>query len=125
MGGMMAKRSAFLDIIKEKGALVLDGALGTELERYGCDIQHKLWSAKVLMDQPDIIKKIHISYLAAGLPISFKALAIKRQQQALKVQVMERKKRQSSLNYLFRLAVQARNEFLEAKAEWGAYIAWY
>ena len=26
MGGMMAKRSAFLDIIKEKGALVLDGA---------------------------------------------------------------------------------------------------
>jgi len=50
MGDMMAKRSAFLDIIKEKGALVLDGALGTELERYGCDIQHKLWSAKVLMD---------------------------------------------------------------------------
>ena len=46
MGDMMAKRSAFLDIIKEKGALVLDGALGTELERYGCDIQHKLWSAK-------------------------------------------------------------------------------
>ena len=32
MGGMMAKRSAFLDIIKEKGVLVLDGALGTELE---------------------------------------------------------------------------------------------
>ena len=32
MGDMMAKRSAFLDIIKEKGALVLDGALGTELE---------------------------------------------------------------------------------------------
>mgnify|MGYP002580406223 CR=1 FL=1 len=44
MGDMMAKRSAFLDIIKDKGALVLDGALGTELERYGCDIQHKLWS---------------------------------------------------------------------------------
>ena len=32
MGDMMAKRSAFLDIIKEKGALVLDGALGTELK---------------------------------------------------------------------------------------------
>ena len=62
MGDMMAKRSAFLDIIKEKGALVLDGALGTELERYGCDIQHKFWSPKVLIDQPDIIKKIHISY---------------------------------------------------------------
>ena len=41
MGGMMAKRSAFLDIIKEKGALGLEGALGTELERYGGDFQHK------------------------------------------------------------------------------------
>ena len=50
MGDMMAKRSVFLDIIKDKGALVLDGALGTELERYGCNIQHKLWSAKVLME---------------------------------------------------------------------------
>lgn len=59
MGDMMAKRSAFLDIIKDKGALVLDGALGTELERYGCNIQHKLWSAKVLMEQPDVIKNTH------------------------------------------------------------------
>ena len=33
MGGMMAKRSAFLDIIKEKGALVLDGALGDVYKR--------------------------------------------------------------------------------------------
>ena len=29
MGDMMAKRRAFLDIIKEKGALVLDGGLGS------------------------------------------------------------------------------------------------
>ena len=50
MGDMMAKRRAFLDIIKEKGALVLDGGLGSELERYGCNLQHKLWSAKILMD---------------------------------------------------------------------------
>ena len=115
MGGMMAKRSAFLDIIKEKGALVLDGALGTELERYGCDIQHKLWSAKVLMDQPDIIKKIHISYLAAGADIiqssgyqatvaGFKGLGYGTEEaiELVKLSV--------------RLAVQARNEFLEAKA---------
>ena len=115
MGGMMAKRSAFLDIIKEKGALVLDGALGTELERYGCDIQHKLWSAKVLMDQPDIIKKIHISYLAAGVDIiqssgyqatvaGFKGLGYGTEEaiELVKLSV--------------RLAVQARNEFLEAKA---------
>ena len=44
----MIKRSAFLDIIKEKEALVLDGALGTELERYGCNIEHKLCLLKFL-----------------------------------------------------------------------------
>ena len=43
----------------------------------------------------------YIFLIQLRVPISFKALAIKRQQQALKVQVMERKKRQSSLNYLF------------------------
>ena len=115
MGDMMAKRSAFLDIIKDKGALVLDGALGTELERYGCNIQHKLWSAKVLMEQPDVIKKIHIAYLAVGADIiqssgyqatvaGFKGLGYGTEEaiELVKLSV--------------RLAVQARNEFLEAKA---------
>lgn len=76
MGDMMAKRRAFLDIIKEKGALVLDGGLGSELERYGCNLQHKLWSAKILMDQPDIIKK-YISRTWRLGQISFKVLDIK------------------------------------------------
>ena len=115
MGDMMAKRRAFLDIIKEKGALVLDGGLGSELERYGCNLQHKLWSAKILMDQPDIIKKIHISYLAAGADIiqssgyqatvaGFKGLGYGTEEaiELVKLSV--------------RLAVQARNEFVEAKA---------
>lgn len=115
VGDMMAKRRAFLDIIKKKGALVLDGGLGSELERYGCDLQHKLWSAKVLMDQPDVIKKIHISYLAAGADIiqssgyqatvaGFKGLGLGTEEaiELVKLSV--------------RLAVQARNEFVEAKA---------
>ena len=39
MGDRMAKRNSFLEVIKEKGSLVLDGAFGTELERHGCDIR--------------------------------------------------------------------------------------
>ena len=49
-----------------KGVLVLDGALATELERNGCDLDHPLWSARVLMDEPGQIEKVHLSYLAAG-----------------------------------------------------------
>ncbi|MCM3019304.1 homocysteine S-methyltransferase [Priestia megaterium] len=46
--------------------IVLDGAMATELERYGCDLNDSLWSAKVLMEQPELIKRVHQDYFAAG-----------------------------------------------------------
>lgn len=49
-----------------RGTLILDGGLGTELERAGCDVTDRLWSARVLMDHPAEIAKVHASYLAAG-----------------------------------------------------------
>ncbi|MBN8251018.1 homocysteine S-methyltransferase [Priestia flexa] len=46
--------------------IVLDGALATELERYGCDLNDSLWSAKVLVEKPEAIKQVHKDYFAAG-----------------------------------------------------------
>lgn len=46
--------------------IVLDGAMATELERKGCDLNDSLWSAKILMEEPDLIKQIHTDYFAAG-----------------------------------------------------------
>ncbi|WP_210611050.1 homocysteine S-methyltransferase [Priestia flexa] len=46
--------------------IVLDGALATELERYGCDLNDSLWSAKVLVEQPEAIKQVHKDYFVAG-----------------------------------------------------------
>jgi homocysteine S-methyltransferase len=46
--------------------MILDGALATELERRGCDINDALWSAKVLMENPDMIGQVHEDYFAAG-----------------------------------------------------------
>ena len=37
-----------------------------QLERYGCDLNDSLWSAKVLMEQPELIKRVHQDYFAAG-----------------------------------------------------------
>ena len=65
IGDRMAKRKAFLKIIKENGPLVLDGAFGTELERHGCNIHDELWSSKMLVENPEIIKKVHISYFGS------------------------------------------------------------
>ena len=46
--------------------LVLDGALATELERRGCDLRDDLWSAKILLEQPEIIRQVHLDYFHAG-----------------------------------------------------------
>ncbi len=46
--------------------LVIDGALATELERRGCSLKDDLWSAKILLEQPEIIKQVHLDYFKAG-----------------------------------------------------------
>lgn len=61
--------SKFTDAVLSKKQLVLDGAFATELESYGCNLNDPLWSAKVLFEQPDLVKKVHNSYLAAGADI--------------------------------------------------------
>lgn len=53
-------------ILDEYSALVIDGALATELERRGCDLKDELWSARVLLEQPEIIKQVHLDYFKAG-----------------------------------------------------------
>jgi len=55
-----------VSILDRYPALVIDGALATELERRGCDLNDKLWSAKILLEQPDVIKQVHLDYFHAG-----------------------------------------------------------
>ena len=49
--------------------MVLDGGLATELERRGLDLKDELWSAKVLLEQPEQIQKVHESYFRAGADV--------------------------------------------------------
>ena len=49
--------------------LIVDGAMGAELERRGCDLADPLWSAKVLLETPDVVAAVHRDYLAAGADI--------------------------------------------------------
>ena len=46
--------------------LILDGALATELERKGCNLNDSLWSAKILIEQPELIQQVHLDYFQAG-----------------------------------------------------------
>jgi homocysteine S-methyltransferase len=50
--------------------IILDGALATELERRGADLLDPLWSAKYLIERPDIIRAVHFDYFAAGADVA-------------------------------------------------------
>src|SRR5262245_16903030 len=51
------------------GVIVLDGGLATELEARGADLRDPLWSARVLLDRPELIRQAHLDYLRAGARI--------------------------------------------------------
>jgi len=53
-------------ILNQQPAVVIDGALATELERRGYDLKDDLWSAKILLEQPQAIQQLHYDYFVAG-----------------------------------------------------------
>ena len=59
----------FKNLLAENATLILDGALGTEMEVLGHDITGKLWSAKYLLEKPEVIRDLHETYLRAGSDI--------------------------------------------------------
>ena len=60
---------AFKDLLEKQEIIILDGALGTELERQGYDVSGRLWSAKYLLENPQIIQDLHEDYVWAGSDI--------------------------------------------------------
>ena len=61
------------NFIKEKldnGKLViLDGAMGSELEKNGAKMDKKLWCGTSSIKFPEIVKKVHEDYIKAGVDV--------------------------------------------------------
>lgn len=53
--------------------LFLDGGLATELEAQGNDLSGDLWSARLLREDPDAIRRAHEAYFAAGAAVGISA----------------------------------------------------
>ncbi len=50
--------------------VILDGGLATELEALGHDLTDRLWSARILVDDPGAIEAVHRAYFAAGASVA-------------------------------------------------------
>lgn len=55
----------FVDFLKS-GPWQIDGGLSGELEKRGHDLSDKLWSARLLRDEPSAITQVHQDYVDAG-----------------------------------------------------------
>jgi homocysteine S-methyltransferase len=53
--------------------VILDGGLATELERRGADLRDQLWSARLLIDDPGLIREVHRDYFRAGAQVAITA----------------------------------------------------
>jgi len=101
-------------ILRARGVVVLDGGLATELERRGHNLDHPLWSARVLQSQPETIRDIHLSYLEAGadclITSSYQASL-----PGLTAEGLTALEAKAVLERSVNLAVDARSEFLDGR----------
>jgi homocysteine S-methyltransferase len=58
------------EFLRQVPVIILDGALATELEQRGANLDDPLWSAKVLLEQPLLIRAVHRDYFEAGADIA-------------------------------------------------------
>ena len=49
--------------------LILDGAMGTELERRGVPMNDVAWDAAALATHPDLVREVHEDYIKAGADV--------------------------------------------------------
>ncbi|MFC9350527.1 homocysteine S-methyltransferase [Arthrobacter sp. NPDC057013] len=66
----MSRNTTLSRLLGSGAHLTLDGGLATELEAHGCDLGDPLWSAKILLEQPQLIKQVHRDYFDAGAAIA-------------------------------------------------------
>ena len=62
-------QSRFLERLRDGTRLVLDSAMGSELDRRGLATTLPLWSALGLLKRPDLVRQIHVENLLAGADI--------------------------------------------------------
>lgn len=58
------------DRINGSGApLVVDGGMGTELEKSGVPMDSKVWSGRSVLSHPENVQQIHEKFIAAGAEV--------------------------------------------------------
>jgi len=90
--------------------ILLDGALATELEARGADLKDPLWSAKILLEAPELIHQVHYDYFMAGSDIAISA-SYQATFQGFAQRGLDQQQAAALMGLSVQLACQARDEF--------------
>lgn len=104
------------ELIARRGYAVIDGAMSTALEGLGCDLKDPLWTAKVLLEEPEKICEVHRTYFEAGANIAITA-SYQASGAALLKRGLSKKESGEVIRLSVILAQKARREFLAAHPE--------
>ena len=63
----------FQQWIKDQDVVILDGSMSRLLEEQGLEINHRLWTALALIDQPEAVYQVHKQYFDAGANVAITA----------------------------------------------------
>jgi homocysteine S-methyltransferase len=55
--------------LNRQGFVMLDGGLATEMEKHDANLDDDLWSAKMLIESPELIRQVHSDFLKSGADI--------------------------------------------------------
>ena len=55
--------------LENNETIILDGAIGAELEKKGAKMHKDLWCGTCSLESPDLVKKVHEEYILAGADI--------------------------------------------------------
>ncbi|MGH6932345.1 MAG: homocysteine S-methyltransferase family protein [Dongiaceae bacterium] len=61
--------TAVFERLARGDVIILDGAMGTELQHRGVPMDHVAWSARALATHPGVIRSIHEDYVRVGADI--------------------------------------------------------
>ena len=100
----------FEPFLYEGRSLILDGGLATELENRGHDLNDPLWSGKILLENPDEIRQVHLDYLYAGADCIITA-TYQTTFEGLMARGLSKKESADLMRLALQLAIEARDEF--------------
>ena len=109
-----SSKSPLAPFLGREGFLILDGGLATELEARGADLRDPLWSARALVEQPDLIRAVHLDYLRAGADVITTA-SYQASHRGLAARGLTAAEADRVLQRSVDLAIEARAEWLETE----------